>query len=47
MSVFSPQDREIVFVKFTVIEMFVTAVDGSVSMIKVFRCELSIGRHAM
>ena len=47
MPVLPPQDREVVFVQFTVIEMFVSAIDGTVSVAKMFRRELCIGTHAM
>jgi hypothetical protein len=42
-----PQDREVVLVQFTVIEMFVTAVDGTIPVVEMFRRELSIGPHTM
>jgi len=45
--VLPPQDREVVFVQFTVIEMFVTAVDATISVVEMFLHELSIGTHAM
>ena len=47
MPVLPLQDREVVFVQFTVIEMFVTAIDGTISVAKMFRREQSIGTHAM
>ena len=47
MPVLPPQDREVVFVQFTVIEMFVTTVDGTIPVVEMFRYELSIGPHTM
>ena len=44
MPILPPQDREVVFVQFTVIEIFIGAIDEANPVVKMLRCELSIGR---